>query len=102
VTTLLVCFSCLGFVFILKYGTILAWFRAFLSKLKFFEELFKCSLCLGFWVGLAHSIFFYYTQWNNLYYLLPFMSSGFCWLFDSLVSYLQTAELLMDKKLEEK
>jgi len=28
------------------------------------------------------------------------MSSGFSWLFDSLVSYLQTAELLMDKKLE--
>lgn len=101
-TIVLVALSCLGLTFILKYGTILLWFRTFLCKLKFFDELFKCSLCLGFWVGLVHMVFFYYVEWNNIYLLLPFMSSGFCWLFDSLVSYLQTAELLMDKKLEEK
>lgn len=28
------------------------------------------------------------------------MSAGFCWLFDSIVSCLQTAELVMDKQLE--
>jgi hypothetical protein len=46
-------FSCIGLCFILKYGSILSFIRNRLTKYKYFAELFSCSLCLGFWSGLA-------------------------------------------------
>jgi len=45
--------SCIGLSFILKYGSILAYFRDKLTKYKYFKELFSCSLCLGFWSGVV-------------------------------------------------
>ena len=99
-TIAFVVLSCIGLTFILKYGTILSWFRNFLCKSSFLKELFSCSLCLGFWVGIAHSFFIYYIEWNSLYFLLPFASSASCWIADSLISSLQTSEVLMDKIIE--
>lgn len=43
--------ACIGLCFILKYGSILAFIRNKLIKISYFNELFSCSLCLGFWSG---------------------------------------------------
>jgi len=46
-------FASYGLCHILMYGTILnhprKWIR---RRYRFFDELFKCSLCVGFWTGL--------------------------------------------------
>jgi len=49
---LLYTFSCIGLCFILKYGSILSFFRDKLTRYKYFKELFSCALCLGFWSGV--------------------------------------------------
>ena len=46
--------ACVGLMFIIKYGTILTWYRNFVSSLHpQIAELHKCSLCLGFWCGVV-------------------------------------------------
>lgn len=50
---ILITFAAYGLCHILMYGTILNKPRKWLtSRYKFFNELFKCSLCTGFWSGL--------------------------------------------------
>jgi hypothetical protein len=91
--------ACVGLTFILKYGSILNWPRNILCKLKFFDELFKCSLCLGFWSGVTVSYISYNFKFNltmNIL-LLPFISSGVCWFADSIVTILQYIELKLEK-----
>lgn len=69
-------FVLIGLCFILKYGSILNPIRNFLSKFSFFEKLFKCSLCLGFWVGTLFGIF-----WTDFITdIVAFWSSGIHWL----------------------
>jgi hypothetical protein len=70
-------FSCIGLCAILKYGTILAPIRSFLSRWSFFEDLFSCSMCLGFWSGLAIGLI---TGWSPL--LFPLYGSAICWVSD--------------------
>lgn len=70
-------FCMIGLCFILKYGSILNWPRNFLIKFKFFEQLFDCSLCLGFWVGL-----FFGIVWLGSAWLWCFYSSGVCFFAD--------------------
>jgi hypothetical protein len=73
-------FVLIGFCFILKYGSILDFFRNFLSKKDFFKRLFKCCMCLGFWVGIFFGIF-----WSGSFWLIPlwgFYSSSICWFAD--------------------
>ena len=101
-TAVLVLLSCVGLTFILKYGSILNLIRSFLVKTSFFKGLFSCSLCLGFWSGVLHSVFLYYFGWNSIYMLLPFVSSSVCWFADCLITNMQTIEMLMDKKIEKK
>jgi hypothetical protein len=50
-------FCLIGLCFILKYGAILNWPRNFLTRWKFFELLFDCGLCLGFWCGVFFGMF---------------------------------------------
>ena len=52
VNLILYTISCTGLCFILKYGSILSFFRNKLIKYEYFRELFSCSLCLGFWAGM--------------------------------------------------
>ena len=49
--------ACVGLHWILKYGTILNFPRKWVYKVPIFKELFKCSLCLGFWCGLGVAIY---------------------------------------------
>jgi len=80
-------------MFILKYGTILNFPRKILCKLPFLRELFKCSLCLGFWVGVV----VYFISEND-YILFPFVSAGICWVVDNINNVLQSIEIKLDKE----
>ena len=83
-------FVLIGATFILKYGKILNPVRSYLTdtttifRKEFFIDLFKCSLCLGFWVGLFFGLFFdgSFTTWA-LY------SSAVCWLADHAIMIAQ-------------
>lgn len=68
----MITFAIIGLTFILKYGTILQKIRKFLSsENRLFEELFKCSLCLGSWSGLfvglleTHELSFIYFLYGS-------------------------------------
>lgn len=81
----------LGLMFILKYGSILAFLRNFLtSRSELFKELFNCSLCLGFWTGFIVATITVNSSSGSDYVLLPFASAAFCNIID----------MLLDKLLE--
>lgn len=88
--------SCVGLMSILKYGSILSAPRSFLtSKSKYLEELFKCSLCLGFWVGFLTTLFIYFLDnafWSSKFYLFPLYSAVICWSCDSIIGILSYSE----------
>lgn len=88
--------SCIGLVFILKYGSILKSVRNALSKYNFFAELFKCSLCLGFWAGALH--FFalcLFEPFEFKYVLMPLVSAAVCWGIDGLVQMIQAVDVYL-------
>lgn len=90
-----------GLMFILKYGTILNIPRNWVCKVPFFKELFKCSLCLGFWTGVMVMGFeLYFNNRDYKIFLLPLMSAGCCWFVDNLNNVLQSVEIKLDKDLE--
>jgi hypothetical protein len=72
--------SCIGLCFILKYGSILSFFRNKLSTCNYFKELFSCSLCLGFWAGV-------FTGFLSPYPVIVFATYGaaVCWYADHLL-----------------
>ena len=72
-------FVLIGLCFILKYGQILNKPRDFISRVPFFKDLFKCSLCLGVWIGCAFGIF-----WGNLV-LWGLYSAAVCWISDHFI-----------------
>lgn len=83
--------SCIGLCFILKYGSILSFFRNKLTKYKYFKELFSCSLCLGFWAGLIIGI-------QSPYSVIIFTtySAAVCWYAD----YILDVIILKGKQTE--
>ena len=83
--------SCVGLHWILKYGSILNTPRSLICRIKLFDELFKCSLCLGFWTGVV--VYFVEQQ----YVLLPFVSAAACWFMDNLNNTIQRAEIKLEK-----
>lgn len=79
--------SIIGLTFILKYGSIFDFPRNELRKLgPYFEELFKCSLCLGFWSGLIVGL----TSKENLL-LFPFYGAAISFFADQFLELIQTA-----------
>jgi len=93
--------SALGVVCILKYGSILAKPRAFLSaRSEALAELFRCSLCLGFWVGGGVAIFIYYftPAWDNKFFLFPFFAAVICWAGDSIIGIFSYLERYLSEK----
>jgi hypothetical protein len=81
--------ACIGLHWIIKYGTILNSIRNYLTKNQLLRELFKCSLCLGFWTGV---IIFPFTG----EVLLPLASAAACWFFDNINNTLQSVEIKLD------
>lgn len=94
--------SCIGLTFILKYGSILKDYRERITKDdELLKELFKCSLCLGFWAGALHVPFIMICEWAfSLKYLaMPFVSAAACWSADSVIQMVQAIDVLcMAKK----
>jgi len=79
--------SIVGLTFILKYGSIFDFPRDELRKLSpYFGELFKCSLCLGFWSGLIVGL----TSKENLL-LFPFYGAAISFFADQFLELIQTA-----------
>ena len=72
-----------GLCHILMYGTIFNIPRAKLTKIKFFKELLSCSLCVGFWVGLALSTL---IEFNTI--VFAFYSAATCYIIDRLTDKL--------------
>ena len=89
-------------MFIIKYGTILTWYRNYVSSLHpKLKELHKCSLCLGFWCGVLIMGFeIYFNNTDYKIYLLPLVSSGVCWVVDNLNNTLQSIEIKIDRELD--
>lgn len=81
------------------YGSILNWIRNFLTRCKFFRELFKCAQCIGFWAGVAHlavllAAYNQHGTWSSdieqcLFWLamltIPLQTSGVCYALDHLI-----------------
>lgn len=85
-------FAIIGLTFILKYGSILNHPRNLLRKLNpFFEELFKCSLCLGFWSGLFIGLILK----ENLF-LFPFYGAAISFFADQFLELIQTAIIKLE------
>lgn len=79
--------SAAGVCFILKYGKILTEFRYTSSTyFPFLNDLYKCCLCMGFWVGLGMIYFLPNKTEAYEYFIFPFSCSAFCWFMDSLIS----------------
>lgn len=96
--------SSIGLMCILKYGNILSLPRDFLtSKSKYLKELFSCSLCLGFWAGVAIACFIYFIldSWEDKYFLFPLYSSISCWIADPVIGIFSYTENLVAKKANE-
>lgn len=69
-----------GLTQILVYGTI---FDKLRPKEGFFGELFKCPMCVGFWVGMLHWLFFFDLNFGILQagFISSAVSYALCMLF---------------------
>lgn len=84
--------ACMGLTFILKYGAIINTPRNLIKRVhSSMQQLFDCSLCLGFWSGLM----IYFVNQSNV--LLPLCSAAVCWIADSVVGILQYTEIKLEK-----
>ena len=78
-----------GLTQVLCYGKILDNWRPTKGK---WAQLFSCSMCMGFWVGVFLGVLDPFTQLFNLsvrfvdIFLLGFLSSGTSYLLDKIVS----------------
>ncbi len=86
-----------GLMCLLKYGHILQFVRRPLTRIRFFQELFSCSLCLGFWSGVIVAAYLWYAT-GRAFVLLPFIACASAWLFDSVLNLLHTVELDLEGK----
>lgn len=74
----------IGTCYIMKYGSILNFIRERLIKWQFFKELFKCSLCMGFWIGLVFGL----INSQNFFYVALY-SAAVCWVADHFIMIAQ-------------
>ena len=81
-----------GICLILKYGSILETFRQKTSQVfPPLVKLYKCCLCMGFWVGLLLVPFLYIIEGYGIEaFLLPFSISFLGFLFDSIITVIHT------------
>jgi hypothetical protein len=93
--------SCIGLTFLLKYAKILKHYRDhWTSQDEFFKDLFGCSLCLGFWVGMIHIPFISLCDGSDLkLLLLPAVSAATSWFADGVLQMIQALELYLMKQV---
>ncbi len=95
--------SSIGLCLILKHGSILEIFRDKTSEVfPFLRKLYKCCLCMGFWVGLSMIPFLYSIEGFGIELVwFPFSTSALCWVTDSLLSLIHSLTILVDKVIDE-
>jgi hypothetical protein len=75
----------LGLTYICKYGTILDVPRNWLGEhIPRTKELFKCSLCLGFWTGMFLTPVVLMDVGVCPSVVFPFASAAWCWTVDEI------------------
>ena len=84
----------IGLVFILKYSSAIGFIRRRL-KHPAFVELFKCSLCLGFWAGAC------FAYWASIPILYPFASAAVCWIADTLLQFIQGLDKIVEEHIDQ-
>jgi hypothetical protein len=96
-------FCSFGLCIILKYASITEDIRTtFKALFQKGEELFSCSMCLGFWCGVIIYLISKLTE-IEINFLFPLASSGFCWALDSLIYFiLGLDKIVVQKKLKNK
>jgi len=97
---LLILFSCAGLTLILKYGKPTEFIRSFFSsRSDSLKYLFKCSLCLGFWSGILHSLIYLLAYPENIFValLLPAAGAVFSLFLDSAIQCIQMIEIYLKK-----
>lgn len=87
--------SCVGATLILKYGTILDSIKQKIPNR--FQELLKCSLCTGFWVGIILAVTLKKERSGVKIFCLACASAGVCWIVDSILSLTQNTDSFIDK-----
>lgn len=95
--------SSIGFCLIMKHGSILENFRQKTSSVfPFLKKLYKCCLCMGFWVGVSMIPFLYFIEGDGIELVwYPFSTSALCWITDSVLSLIHSLTIYVDKKIEE-
>lgn len=89
----------IGLANILKYGSILSCLRNILFKIKFFKELFSCSMCLGFWSGVAICLLYVYVfGYENYHLLLPLVTSCCFQFFDSIIDVIDRVYIYLKNR----
>lgn len=85
-----------GLTCIIVHGQILdiLKIRPLYNKIEFFKNLFRCSLCTGWWVGLVEGIIYFDTK-----YIMPFAfaSAGFCFFAERLTILLDDIIISLKK-----
>ena len=91
--------SCVGLTFLLKYAQIIKHYRQQLvDQDEFFRDMFKCSLCLGFWSGMLHiPVVTLCTGFEFRLLLLPLVSAGISWFADSVLQTIQILEVYVKR-----
>lgn len=92
--------AAIGLTCILKYGSILDFMRKPLTRIAYFDALFSCSLCLGFWSGVLVAGYMYWMT-GEVQPFVPFIAAAAAWLFDSMIGVLQSAETALDRAPDE-
>lgn len=62
--------------------------RQYASKYPFFDELFKCSMCLGVWCGVIVSLLLNYEFNHTL--IFATYSSFICYITDWLLDFIES------------
>ena len=83
----------IGLHWILKYGSILNWPRKIIRKITFFDDLLKCSLCLGVWCGAGLSL---YIDKDPAIYAC--VGAAVCWIADNIVTVLQRVDIKLENE----
>lgn len=91
--------SGIGITFIIKYGEILEYPRLWLTKIpyfgkSFFSKLLKCSMCIGFWVGVLTTYLF--LDYHTYYCLYPFVQSAICWTVDIILQLIHGIDVIVE------
>ena len=81
----------IGLHWIIKYGSIFNWPRNAIKRIPLFDDLLKCSLCLGVWCGACGGV---YLEKDPILY--AFVGSASCWIADNIITVLQRVDIKLE------